>query len=114
MDRDNEITESGRTGETDEAYEMSLIEEDIPEAEWGIAEGTDLIAGTETETEEVQNKNVVHTDLQVPTVKHTYNLCRRRNPWQDYTSRYGFQATIIHCALTELSMKRELKNLRKM
>ena len=57
--------------ETDEANEMSLIEEATAEAERDIAKGTDLLAGTETETEDAWNKNVIHPYLQVPTVKHT-------------------------------------------
>ena len=31
----------------------------------------------------------------------------------DYTHRYGFQATIIHCALTQLSMKGGLKKSKQ-
>ena len=49
----------------------------------------------------------------MPTVEHTYNLRQRKHPRPDYTNRYGFQATIIHCALTELSMKRGLKKFKK-
>ena len=52
VDSDNEITESGSTGETDEADELALIEEAISEAKRDIVEGTDLLAGTETEKEE--------------------------------------------------------------
>ena len=92
---------------------MALIKESIAEAEWDIAEGNDLLAGTETENEDAQNENVIHPDLQVPTVEHTYNLRRRRNPRPDYTNRYGFQATIIHCALTQLSMKHGLNQFNK-
>ena len=76
-------------------------------------EVTDLIAGTETETEEARNKNMIHLALQVPTLEHTYNLRRRKHPRPDYTNRYGFQAKIIHCALTQLSMKRGLKKFKK-
>ena len=83
------------------------------EAELDIAEGTDLIAGTETETEEAQNENVIHPSLRVPTVEHTYNLQRRKHPRPDYRNRYGFQVTIIHCALTQLSMKCGLKKFKK-
>ena len=50
---------------------MVLIEEAISEAEQDIAEGTELIAGTETETEDTRDENVIHPDLQVPTVEHT-------------------------------------------
>ena len=103
----------GRTGETDEVYELARIEEAIAEAERYIAEGTDLLAVTETETKETQNENVIHPDLQVPTVEHTYNLRRRRNPRPDYTNRYGFQVTIIHCALTQLSMNRGIKKFKR-
>ena len=49
----------------------------------------------------------------MPTVEHTYNLRQRKHPRPDYTNRYGFQATIIHCALTQLSMKRGLKKFKK-
>ena len=92
---------------------MVLIEEDIAEAERDIAEGNDLLAGTETETEDIRNKNVIHPDLQVMTVEQNYNLRRRRNPRSEYTNRYDFQATIIHCALTQLSMKRGLKKFKQ-
>ena len=53
---------------------MSLIEEAIAKVERDITEGTDLLAGTETETEDTRNKNVINPDLQVPIVEHTYNL----------------------------------------
>ena len=76
-------------------------------------EGTDLLAGTETENEEARNKNLIHQDLQVPTVEHTYNLRRRRNPRPYYTKIYRFQGTRIHCDLTQLSIKRGLKKFRK-
>ena len=56
---------------------------------------------------------MIHPSLQVTTVVHTYNLRRRKHPRPDYTNRYGFQATIIHCALTQLSMKRGLKKFKK-
>ena len=92
---------------------MTHIKEAIAEAERDILEGTDLLAVTETETKEARNKNVIHPDLQVPTVEHTYNLRRRRNPRPDYTDRYGFQATIIHCALTQLPMKHRIKIFKK-
>ena len=113
MDNDNKSAELGSTGSTDEADELALIEEAIAESERDIAEATDLLAGTETETEEAKNENVIHPDLQVPTVEHTYNLRRRKHPRPDYTNRYGFQATIIHCALIQLSMKRGLKKFKK-
>ena len=90
---------------------MALIEKSIAEAEQDIAEGTDILAGTETETEDT--RNVIHPYLQVPTVEHTYNLWRRRNPRPEYTNRYGFQATMIHCALTQLSMKRVLNKFKQ-
>ena len=92
---------------------MALIEEAIAEAELYIAEGTDLIAGTETINEGARNKNVMHPYLQVPTVEQTYNLRQRRNPRTDYTKRYGYQAMIIHCALTKLSMKRGLNKFKQ-
>ena len=78
----------GSTGATNEADETEIIDEAIAEAEQDIVEGTDLLAGTETETEDIRNKNVIHPDLQVPTVEHTYNLQRRRNPRPDYTNIY--------------------------
>ena len=31
----------------------------------------------------------------------------------DYTKRYILQATVIHCALTQLSMKRRLKKFKQ-
>ena len=46
---------------------MALVEEAIVEAERGIAEGTELLAGTETETEDTRETIVIHPDLQVPT-----------------------------------------------
>ena len=100
-------------GETDKADELSLIEEAIAEAERDIAEGTDILAGTETENEEAQNENVIHPALQVPKMEHTYNLRQRKQPRLDYTNIYGFQATIIHCDLTQLSMKRGLNKFKK-
>ena len=63
--------ESGITGATDKADEISLIEEAIEESERDIAEGTGLLAVTETETEDAQNENMIHPDLKVPTVEHT-------------------------------------------
>ena len=100
MDSDNDSTESGSTRANDKVDEMEIIEEAITEAERYIAEGTDLLTGTETETEDAQKENVIYPYLQVPTVEHTYNLRRRRNPWPEYTNRYVFQSTIIHLALT--------------
>ena len=100
-------------GATDEADKLALIEEAISEAERDIVEATDLLEGTETETEEAQNENVIDPDLQVPTVEHTYNLQQIKNPRPDYTNRYGFQATVIHCALTQLSMKRGITKFKK-
>ena len=79
---------------------MALIEKDISEAEKDIAEITDLLAGTETKTEDARDTKVIHPDLQVPTVEHTYNLRPRRNLRPDYTNRYRFKATIIHCTIT--------------
>ena len=122
MQQDNEISgvdsekgsaESGSTVATYKLDELELIEEAITEAERDIAEETDLLGGTKTETEEAQNENVIHPSLQVPTVEHTYYLRRRKHPRPNYTNRYGFQATIIQCALTQLSMKRGLKKFKK-
>ena len=56
VDTDNERTESGSMGETDKTDETELIEEAISEAERDIAEATDLLAGTETETEDARKK----------------------------------------------------------
>ena len=113
VDSDNENMELVSKGATDKADEMALIEEAIAEEERDIAEGTDLLAGTETKTEDARNKNVIHPDLQVPTVEHTYKLRRRQNPRPDYTNSYGFQAMIIHYSLTELSIKRELNKFKQ-
>ena len=55
----------------------------------------------------------VPANLDVPTMEHTDNLRRRSNPRPDYTNIYGSQATIIHCALTQLSMKRGINKLNK-
>ena len=46
-------------------------------------------------------------------MEHTYNLRQRNNTRQYYTNIYGFQATIIYCALTQLSMKLELKKFKQ-
>ena len=113
VDSDSESAESESTGSTEKSDELELIEEAIAEAERDIVEATDILAGTETEKEEARNKNVIHPALQVPTVEHAYNLRRRKHPWPDYTNRYGFQDTIIHCALTKLSMKCGLKKFKK-
>ena len=56
MDSDNESTGSESTGENDEADDMALVEDSIEGAERDITEGTDLLAGTETETEDTRNK----------------------------------------------------------
>ena len=58
-------------------------------------------------------QNVIHPDLQVPTVEHTYNLQRRRNLRPYYTNKYGFHARIIHCALVQMSMKRGLNKFKE-
>ena len=113
LDSNNKSAESVSTGKTDEVDKLELIEEAIAEVERDIAEATDLLAGTETKNEEARNENVIHPALQVPTVEHTYNLRRRTHPRPYYTNRYEFQATIIHCALTQLSMKRGLKKFKK-
>ena len=52
VDSDNESAESGSMVSTDEADELALIEEVITEAERDIAESTELLVGTETETED--------------------------------------------------------------
>ena len=53
---------------------MALIEESTAEAEQDIAEGTEILAWTETKTEDTRDKTVLCPDFQVPTVEHTYNL----------------------------------------
>ena len=117
VESDNESTgvnsESVSTGATDKADEMALIEEAISEAGRDIAEWTELLAGTETETEDTRDKKMIHPDLHVLPVEQTYNLRRRRNTRTDYTNRYGFQATITHCALTQLLMKCRLKKVKQ-
>ena len=92
---------------------MALIEEAVLEEYWDIAEGTELLSGTEAETEDTWDKNVIYPDFQVPTEEHTYNLRRRGNGWPYYTHRNGFQATIIHYALTHLPMKRRLNKFKQ-
>ena len=71
LDKNNKSTELGITGAADKADELALIEDAIVETERDIVEGTDILALTETETEEARNENVIHPDLQVPTVEHT-------------------------------------------
>ena len=39
---------------TDEAYKMAIIEEVMAEAELGIAEDTELLAGTEAKTDDTR------------------------------------------------------------
>ena len=73
VESDNESMKLGSTGATDEADELALIEEAISETELDTTEGTDLLSGTETETEEARNENVIHPYLQVPTVH--WQLC---------------------------------------
>ena len=72
-------SESGSMGATDEADRMALIEKAIAEAERDITEGTELLARTETKTEDTWDENVIHPYFQVPTEEHTYNLQRRVN-----------------------------------
>ena len=100
VDSDNDSTEikseSGSMVATDEADKMALIEEAILESERDITEGTELLEGTEVETEDTRDKNVIHPYLQVPTEEHTYNLRQRGNRQLDYTHRFGFQAKTIH------------------
>ena len=71
MESDNESTESGSTVATSKEDEMALIVEAIAEAEKDIAEGTGILSGTETKTEDARNENVIHPGLQVPTVERT-------------------------------------------
>ena len=49
-------SESGSTGATDKADEMALIEEATAETDRYIAEGKELLARTETETEDTKKK----------------------------------------------------------
>ena len=42
---------------------MALIEEAIAEAERGIVEGKELLAGTESKTADTQDENRIHPDL---------------------------------------------------
>ena len=113
VDSENESAELGSIVATYKLDKLELIEEAITEAERDIAEATDLLGGTETETEEAQNENVIHPYLQVPTVEHTYYLRRIKHPRPNYKNGYGFQATIIDSALTQLSLKRGLKKFKK-
>ena len=53
---------------------MEIIQEGIAETEQDTAEGAELLAGTETETENTWDKNVMHPYLQVPALTQTYNL----------------------------------------
>ena len=46
----------GSTGATDKSDKIPLIEEAIAEAEPDIAEGTELLSGTETETDDTRKK----------------------------------------------------------
>ena len=67
VDSDNESTEvkseSVSMGVADKSDETALIEEATAEADQDIAEGTDLLAVTETETEDTRNENVIHPDF---------------------------------------------------
>ena len=74
VDRNNNSTELGSTGATEKVDELALIKEAIADAERDIAKGSDILAGNETKTKEIRNENVIHPDLQVPTVETTYNL----------------------------------------
>ena len=60
VDSDNKSTmiksELGSTGATEKTDAMALIEKAMAEPERDIAEGTDLLAGTETETEDTRGK----------------------------------------------------------
>ena len=56
---------------------------------------------------------MINPDFQVPTEEHTYNLRRRGNWRPQYTHRNEFQATIIHYALTHLTMKCGLKKFKQ-
>ena len=81
VDRDGEITgvkseleSTAVTESNDEAGKMALIEEVISEAERDIAEGTELISGNETKTDDTRDKHVIHQEAQVPTSDNVYNI----------------------------------------
>ena len=92
---------------------MALVEEAIAKAERDLAEGTALLSGTETKTEDTPDKNVIHPYFQVPTVEHTYNLRQKKNLRTECTNIYRLYATIIHCELTQMSMKRGLNKFKQ-
>ena len=50
---------------------MALIEEAISEVEQDIVEGTELLAGIETETDDTRDENLIHPETQVQTEEHT-------------------------------------------
>ena len=56
---------------------------------------------------------MIYPELQLPTMEHNYNLRQISNLRPEYTNRYGFQTTITHCALTQLSMKRGLNKFKQ-
>ena len=103
----------GSTVATEKVEGMTLIEEATAEADQDTVAGKELLAGAETKTEDTRDKNVIHPDFQVQKKEHTYNLRRRGNWWTDYTHINGFQATIIHYALTHLTMKRGLNKFKQ-
>ena len=94
---------------------MALIEEAIAEAEQDIVEGAEILSGNSDKDggEDARDKNVIHPETQVPTTENEYNLQQQGNLHPDYSHHYGFQSTIIHCALTELSMKCGLKKFKQ-
>ena len=78
-------------------------------------EGTKLLAvnADKDSGEDSLDENVILPDTQVPTAENVYNLQRRGNQQPDYSHRYGFQATIVHCVIIQLSMKRVLKKFKQ-
>ena len=74
---------------------MELIEEAILEVEQNIMEGTELLAGIETETDDTRDENLIHPETQVQTEEHTYSLHRGGDWRMDYMHQYGFQVTVI-------------------
>ena len=92
---------------------MALIEEAISEVEQDIVEGTELLAGIETETDDTRDENLIHPETQVQTEEHTYSLHRGGDRRMDYMHQRGFQVKVIKYALTQLSMKCGLNKFKK-
>ena len=69
----------GAAKANDEANDMTLIEEDIAEAERDIVEGTELLSGENIKTDDKQDKHMMHPEDQLLTVENVYNLQQRGN-----------------------------------